>query len=60
MSPDIEDLVPRPSCFYLPFAYMGVEDQQKTGKAWEHSSHEWMRGGCSRWGGGGDIQIHTD
>ena len=24
---------------------MGAEDQRKTGKAWEHSSHEWMQGG---------------
>ena len=29
---------------------MGAEDQRKTGKAWEHSSREWMRGGHGREG----------
>ena len=31
---------------------MGAEDRQKTGKAWEHSSHEWTQGGL---GGEGPI-----
>ena len=25
--------------------YTGAEDRQKTGKVWEHSSHEWTWGG---------------
>ena len=29
---------------------MGAEDQQKMGKAQEHSSREWMRGGCGEEG----------
>ena len=44
--------------FYLPFAftqYTGTVDRQKTGKAWKHSSCEWMQSG--RRGGGADIQI---
>ena len=24
---------------------MGAKDRRKTGKAWEHSSHEWTQGG---------------
>ena len=30
---------------YLPFAYTGTEERWKTVKSWEHSSHEWTRGG---------------
>ena len=42
--------VPRPPCFYLPFTFTiihrsGRPVYTKTGKAWEHSSREWMRGG---------------
>ena len=43
------------SCFYLPFVFTIIHGEWKTskkaGKAREHSSHEWMRGGCR---GGGD------
>ena len=37
---------------------MGAEDLRKTGKAWEHSPHEWMQGGR---GGEGPIfkYLHT-
>ena len=34
---------------------MGVEDQRKTGKAWEHSSRKCMQVG--RWGGGANMYL---
>ena len=55
--PPLLSLLPRPPSF-LPSIYVhnndtGAEDRRKKGKAWEHSSHEWTRGGCG--GGGADI-----
>ena len=44
-------------CFVLffSFQYTEVEEWRKTGKAWEHLSHDVMRGG--RRGGGVQLQI---
>ena len=54
----INSLVPRQPHFHLPFAFTIIhrnERPAKTGKGWEHSSHEWRRGGHRE--GGADIQI---
>ena len=47
----------------IDLEYTEAEDQRKAGKAWEHSSHEWMQGGRREGEGGGGAMfkyVHVD